>query len=40
MTPERAAHLYTCQMLSTYKIAAVTGIDRQRITRLLHEGGV
>ena len=38
--PERAAHLYTCQMLSTYKIAAATGIDRQRITRLLHEGGV
>ena len=38
--PERAAHLYACQMLSTYKIGAVTGIDRQRITRLLHEGGV
>ena len=37
---ERAAHLYACQMLSTYKIAAITGIDRQRITRLLHEGGV
>jgi hypothetical protein len=38
--PERAAHLYACQMLSTYKIAAVTGVDRQRITRLLHEAGV
>lgn len=37
---ERAAHLYACQMLSTYKIAALTGIDRQRITRLLHEGGI
>jgi len=38
--PERAGHLYTCQMLSTYKIAAVTGTDRQRITRLLHAAGV
>jgi hypothetical protein len=35
--PERAAHLYARQMLSTYKIGAVTGTDRQRITRLLHE---
>jgi len=38
--PERAAHLYACQMLSTYQIGAVTGADRQRITRLLHEAGV
>ena len=38
--PERAAHLYACQMLSTYKVGAVTGADRQRITRLLHEAGV
>jgi hypothetical protein len=38
--PERAAHLYGCQMLSTYKIGAVTGIDRQKITRLLHQAGV
>jgi hypothetical protein len=38
--PERAAHLYACQMLSTYKVGAVTGVDRQRITRLLHEAGV
>ena len=37
---ERAAHLYACQMLSTYKIGVVTGADRQRITRLLHEAGV
>lgn len=37
---ERAAHLYACQMLSTYKIAAITGIDRQRITRLLHRAGI
>jgi hypothetical protein len=27
-------------MLSTYKIGVVTGVDRQRITRLLHEAGV
>lgn len=32
-------HLYACQMLSTYKIAAITGADRQRVTRLLHEAG-
>jgi hypothetical protein len=38
--PERAAHLYACQMLSTRKIAAITGIDRQRITRLLHRAGI
>lgn len=38
--PERAVHLYTCQSLSTYKIAAVTGVSRQRITRLLHKAGV
>jgi hypothetical protein len=37
---ERAAHLYACQMLSTYKIAAITGIDRQQITKVLHEAGV
>jgi hypothetical protein len=27
-------------MLSTYKIGAITGADRQRITRLLHEAGI
>jgi hypothetical protein len=37
---ERAAHLYACQMLSTYKIAALTGIDRPRITRLLRTTGI
>jgi hypothetical protein len=37
---ERAAHLYACQLLSTYKIAAITGIDRPRITALLRKGGV
>ena len=38
--PERAAHTYACQMLSTRKIAAITGIDRQRINRLLHRAGI
>jgi DNA-binding CsgD family transcriptional regulator len=37
---ERAAHLYVCQGLSTYRIAALTGISRQRITRLLSRSGV
>jgi hypothetical protein len=37
--PERDAHLYACQMLSTYKIAVVTGVDRQAITGLLHKAG-
>jgi hypothetical protein len=40
LLPERAVHLYACQMLSTYKIGAITGVDRQRITRLLHEAGI
>ena len=38
--PERAAHLYQCQVLSTYKIGAITGADRQRITALLHKAGI
>lgn len=37
---ERAAHLYACRQLSTYRIAAITGVDRQRVTRLLHRAGV
>jgi hypothetical protein len=37
---ERAAHLYLCQMLSTHKIAAITGIGRQRITGLLHRAAI
>jgi hypothetical protein len=36
----RLAHLYLCQRLSTYRIADVTGQDRQRVTRLLHKAGV
>ena len=38
--PERVTHLYACRMLSTYKIAVVTGVGRQRITRLLHKAGI
>ena len=37
---ERAAHLYDCQMLSTYKIAAVTGFNRRYISQLLHRAGI
>jgi hypothetical protein len=36
----RLAHLYLCQGLSTYGIAQLTGLDRQRVTRLLHRAGV
>jgi hypothetical protein len=35
--PERVAHLRACQLLSVRRIAAVTGVDRQRITQLLYE---
>jgi hypothetical protein len=36
----RLAHLYLCEGLSTYGIAQLTGLDRQRVTRLLHRAGV
>jgi hypothetical protein len=36
--PERVAHLRACQLLPVAKIAAVTGVDRQSVTRLLYEG--
>ena len=36
----RLVHLYLCQGLSTYRIADVTGVDRQRVSRLLHRAGV
>jgi hypothetical protein len=29
--PERLAHLYLCRGLSTYVIAGISGIDRQRV---------
>jgi hypothetical protein len=37
---ERAAHLYTCQMPSTRKIAIITRADRGRIIQLLREAGI
>jgi hypothetical protein len=36
----RLAHLYVCQGLSTYAIGRITGVDRQRIARILRQGGV
>ena len=40
LAPERLAHLYLCRGLSTYRIAELTGVDRQRVTRTLHRAGV
>lgn len=34
------AHLYLCAGLSTYRIAQLTGSDRQRVTRRLRRAGV
>ena len=36
---ERISHLYLCEELSTYQIAAVVGISRQRVGRMLHRMG-
>jgi hypothetical protein len=36
----RLAHLYLCRGLSTYAISQVTGLDRQRVTRMLRLAGV
>ena len=38
--PARLAHLYLCRGLSTYAIGQITGLDRQRITRMLRRTGV
>lgn len=35
--PERTYHLRNCRLLPVNKIAAVTGVDREFITRLLYE---
>jgi len=40
LDPGLLAHLYHCLRLSTYRIAARTGIDRQRVTRALRRAGV
>jgi hypothetical protein len=37
---ERLAHLYQCEGLSTYRIAELTGSERQRVTRILRRAGV
>jgi hypothetical protein len=37
---ERVAHLYACQLLSTYRIAGITGVSRQRVNRMLRKAGV
>lgn len=34
------AHLYRCRGLSTYAIGELTGLDRQRVTRMLRKAGV
>jgi len=38
--PEQLVHLYLCRELSTYRIAELTGLDRQRVTRALRRAGV
>jgi hypothetical protein len=38
--PARLAHLYLCRGLSTYAIGEITGLDRQRVTRMLRKAGV
>jgi hypothetical protein len=40
LDPARLAHLYLCQGLSTYAIGEITGLDRQRVTRMLRRAGV
>jgi len=39
-TTALVSHLYDCQGLSTYEIAKVAGISRQRVGRVLHRAGV
>jgi transposase len=38
--PARLAHLYLCQGLSTYAIAELTGLNQQKVTRMLRRAGV
>lgn len=37
---ELVSHLYLCEGLSTYRISAATGLDRQRVGRMLAKSGV
>ena len=37
---ERVSHLYECEQLSTYRIAEILGIDRQRVGRILRRSGI
>ncbi|HUB39004.1 MAG TPA: hypothetical protein VMA72_09140 [Streptosporangiaceae bacterium] len=37
---ELVSHLYLCEGLSTYRIGAATGMDRQRVGRMLARAGV
>jgi hypothetical protein len=37
---ERIGHLYQCEELSTYQIAATAGLSRQRVNRLLKRMGI
>jgi hypothetical protein len=36
----RLKHLYVCEGLSTYRVAQLTGLDRQRVARRLRRAGV
>ncbi len=38
--PGVLAHLYLCRGLSAYAIGEITGLDRQRVTRMLRRAGV
>ena len=38
--PDWLAHLYQCRGLSTYSIGSLTGVDRQRVTRVLRKAQV
>jgi hypothetical protein len=40
LDPGQLAHLYLCRGLSTYVIGEITGLDRQRVTRMLRRAGV
>jgi predicted HTH domain antitoxin len=37
---ERVGHLYECEQLSTYQVARIVGMDRQRVGRLLRQSGI